>query len=456
MHFRSAVPASPGRARSPSPQPPRQAPRPPPTTDDVAPGPAQQLPPVQVHGNYDNAVGSTDAASEGTVTAKLIESRPTLRPAEVLEFVPGVIVTQHSGDGKANQYFLRGFNLDHGTDFATFVDGMPVNMPTHAHGQGYTDLNWLIPELVERFATARARTTRRKATSPRPASARIDLFDALPRGIACADARQDRYRARPARRLARARRAAAALCARSAPTTTGPGRTRRSSIAGQRRAALELRQRRRAAPPSPRWATRRGWNATDQIPQRAVDAGLIGRFGAHRPERRRRAPALQPVVPDASARSTTASSALNAYAIRSQLDLFSNFTYFLEHPIDLDRPDRRRPVRAGRAAHVYGAGGEPQLERAVRRGSTRSTRSACRCATTASIRSACTPRCAAQRAATTQESACARPASACTPRTRRSGRRGSAASPACAPIAIGFDVDSSIPANSGSANDGIV
>ena len=65
--------------------------------------------------------------------------------------MPGVIVTQHSGDGKANQYFLRGFNLDHGTDFATSVNGMPVNMPSHAHGQGYTDLNFLIPELVDRI-----------------------------------------------------------------------------------------------------------------------------------------------------------------------------------------------------------------------------------------------------------------------------------------------------------------
>jgi outer membrane cobalamin receptor len=87
-----------------------------------------QLEAVTVQGHYNNAVGTSDAASQGSVTSKLIESRPTLRPAEVLEFVPGVIVTQHSGDGKANQYFLRGFNLDHGTDFATFVDGMPVNM----------------------------------------------------------------------------------------------------------------------------------------------------------------------------------------------------------------------------------------------------------------------------------------------------------------------------------------
>jgi outer membrane cobalamin receptor len=99
--------------------------------------------------HYDNSVGSSDAASQGTVRAGLLTSRPALRPGEVLEFVPGVIVTQHSGDGKANQYFLRGFNLDHGTDFATSVDDMPVNMPSHAHGQGYTDLNFLIPELID-------------------------------------------------------------------------------------------------------------------------------------------------------------------------------------------------------------------------------------------------------------------------------------------------------------------
>ncbi len=108
----------------------------------ASPAVAQQLPAVQIQGNYVNSVGSADAASAGTVTSKLIESRPVLRPAEVLEFVPGVIVSQHSGDGKANQYYLRGFNLDHGTDFATWVDGMPVNMPTHAHGQGYSDLNF--------------------------------------------------------------------------------------------------------------------------------------------------------------------------------------------------------------------------------------------------------------------------------------------------------------------------
>ncbi|HSI61133.1 MAG TPA: Plug domain-containing protein, partial [Ideonella sp.] len=101
--------------------------------------------------HYDNAVGSSDAASQGVIRAELLKSRPAQRPGEVLEFVPGLIVTQHSGDGKANQYFLRGFNLDHGTDFATTVNGLPVNMPSHGHGQGYSDLNFLIPELVDRI-----------------------------------------------------------------------------------------------------------------------------------------------------------------------------------------------------------------------------------------------------------------------------------------------------------------
>ncbi|MEG1325601.1 MAG: Plug domain-containing protein, partial [Janthinobacterium sp.] len=106
---------------------------------------------VRVTGHYDNAVGTSDAASQGVITTELIVNRPALRTGELLEFVPGLIVTQHSGDGKANQYFLRGYNLDHGTDFATYVDGMPVNMRSHAHGQGYSDLNFLIPELVQRI-----------------------------------------------------------------------------------------------------------------------------------------------------------------------------------------------------------------------------------------------------------------------------------------------------------------
>ena len=90
-------------------------------------------------------VGDVVSASMGTVVAEQIEQRPISRAGEVLETVPGLIVTQHSGEGKANQYFLRGFNLDHGTDFASFIDGMPLNQVTHGHGQGYTDINFIIP-----------------------------------------------------------------------------------------------------------------------------------------------------------------------------------------------------------------------------------------------------------------------------------------------------------------------
>jgi len=154
---------------------------------------AAELAPVEVRGHYLNAIGDADAASAGTVTQALIKNRPTLRPAEVLEFVPGVIVTQHSGEGKANQYFLRGFNLDHGTDFATWVDGMPVNMPTHAHGQGYSDLNWLIPELVERIRYRKGPYAAEEGDFSSAGSARIALVDALPRGTALLTVGEDRY-----------------------------------------------------------------------------------------------------------------------------------------------------------------------------------------------------------------------------------------------------------------------
>ena len=236
-----------------------------------------QLPPVTVQGNYDNAVGTSDAASQGTVTAKLIESRPILRPAEVLEFVPGVIVTQHSDDGNANQYFLRGFNLDHGTDFATFVAGMPVNMPTHAHGQGYSDLNWLIPELVDRIRY-RKEYYADEGDFSSAGAARIELFDRLPHGTASLTLGEHAY--------------ARVLIANSTPLADGdllyaleashndgpwdnPEKFHR--LNGVLRYSFGNASSRSAITAM---AYSAGWNSTDQIPQRAVDQGLIGRFGA--------------------------------------------------------------------------------------------------------------------------------------------------------------------------------
>jgi len=109
-----------------------------------------RLPETTVTGRQDSMIGIAESAGQGTTGAAQLADRPILRSGEILETVPGVIITQHAGGGKANQYFLRGFNLDHGTDFANYLDGMPLNLPSHAHGEGYSDMNIVIPELVER------------------------------------------------------------------------------------------------------------------------------------------------------------------------------------------------------------------------------------------------------------------------------------------------------------------
>jgi hydrogenase/urease accessory protein HupE len=112
---------------------------------------AVPLPTVVIEGRQDSMLGLASSATQGTVGAQEISDRPILRAGEIMETVPGMIITQHAGGGKANQYFLRGFNLDHGTDFATYLDDMPLNLPSHAHGEGYSDMNTVIPEFVQRL-----------------------------------------------------------------------------------------------------------------------------------------------------------------------------------------------------------------------------------------------------------------------------------------------------------------
>jgi len=145
---------------------------------------ALKLAPVSVTAHYDTGLGTSDAASEGVVLGERLTDLPLLRPGEVLETVPGLVVTQHSGDGKANQYFLRGYNLDHGTDFATFVDNVPINMPTNAHGQGYTDLNFLIPELVDVIDYQKGPYFARNGDFSSAGSAQIRYVDHLDKSIA--------------------------------------------------------------------------------------------------------------------------------------------------------------------------------------------------------------------------------------------------------------------------------
>ena len=296
--------------------------------------PDAQAPEVTVKSNYLNAVGSGNAASEGTVTSRLIQARPTLRPAEVLEFVPGVIVSQHSGDGKANQYYLRGFNLDHGTDFATFVDGMPVNMPTHAHGQGYSDLNFLIPELVRAIRYRKGPHAAEDGDFSSAGSARIDLLDRLPEGQASLSVGENGF-ARALVANSSELGAGQLLYAIEVARNDGPwdnpqghrrfnGVLRHSLSDGDTRHTLTA------------MAYTARWDSTDQVPQRAVASGLIGRFGA-----------IDVSDGGESQRLSLSWNALksvdggawraNAYAIGSELDLFSNFTYFLDNPDEGDQ-----------------------------------------------------------------------------------------------------------------------
>ncbi|CAN5699313.1 TonB-dependent receptor [soil metagenome] len=330
------------------------------TAPSPAPSPTSstELPAIRIIGNYDNAVGTSDAASQGAVTSKLIQNRPILRPAELLEFVPGVIVTQHSGDGKANQYFLRGFNLDHGTDFATFVDGMPVNMPSHAHGQGYSDMNWLMPELVSRIDYRKGPYYASEGDFSSAGSARIGLFNELPRGIASISLGQNGYQR--------------AVIANSVALTTGtllyaiegahndgpwinPERFQR--LNGVLRYSLGTEGNRSSLTAM---AYSASWNSTDQIPKRAVDSGLIGRYATIDPtdggETTRYSLSF-----DTERSYRDGKFKLNAFAIQSSLDLYSNFTYNLDNP----SPPNADQFEQSEHRRVFGIGASRSFDQSI-------------------------------------------------------------------------------------------
>ena len=192
--------------------------------------------------------------------------------------MPGLIVSQHSGDGKANQYYLRGFNLDHGTDFATFVDGMPINMRTHAHGQGYTDLNFLIPELVSRIDYKKGTYYADEGDFASAGAAHLSLIDSLDRGIATITGGEHRY-ARGLIANSNAFGSGNLLYAVDATYNNGPW-----DLAEHARRVSGVLRYSQGSAADGFSLTAMGydarWTSTDQIPQRAVDDGLIDRFGA--------------------------------------------------------------------------------------------------------------------------------------------------------------------------------
>jgi len=324
-----------------------------PAGDDAvaAEGTAKAPQTVEVSGrHYDNAVGSSDAASQGVIRAELLQSRPALRPGEVLEFVPGLVVTQHSGDGKANQYFLRGFNLDHGTDFATTVNGLPVNMPSHGHGQGYSDLNFLVPELVERisyrkgpyfathgdFAAAGAADIEYRSRLSQPL-AQLSLggegyrraLGAVALNLGSPDTPQG-FNGQPAPDDTPQLWAAVESMTNNGPWTL-PERLQRHN------ALLRLSQGNRSQGASlGLMAYEAQWDATDQVPQRLIDAGQyqgrpFGRFDAIDPSDGGRT-ARTSLDAEWHRRGADSQTRLSAWALRYRLQLFSNFTYALEHP----------------------------------------------------------------------------------------------------------------------------
>ncbi len=295
---------------------------------------AAQLDKVEVSGHYDNSVGSSDAASQGVFGQQLIEERPLLRPGALLEYVPGLVVTQHSGSGKANQYFLRGFNLDHGTDFATRFSGMPLNLRTHAHGQGYTDLNFIIPELVGNVDYFKGPYYASVGDFGSAGGANMHLTGGLKQNLALATLGDFGY--------------ARGLLAGS--PQLGDGRLTYGLELMHTDGPWEVPEDYRKVNGLLRYTTRLGdgqlaltamgytgkWDSTDQVAQRAIDSGLIGRYGSlddsSGGETQRYSASVDYAVPLAGGLFQT-----TAYWFQYRLNLFSNFTYFLNDPVNGDQ-----------------------------------------------------------------------------------------------------------------------
>ncbi|MFO1207036.1 MAG: TonB-dependent receptor, partial [Burkholderiales bacterium] len=291
-------------------------------------------PDVDVLARYQFEPGTGESASEGFVTREGILARPLLRPGEVLETVPGMVVTQHSGDGKANQYFLRGYNLDHGTDFATWVAGMPVNQPTNAHGQGYTDLNFVIPELISGVLFKKGPYYAEDGDFASVGSARILYVDKLPSSIATLTGGSYGY-ARAV--LAGSPEVGAGNLVYGIEYQHSNGPWVNPANFGKYNGVLRYVQ---GSQDNGFNVTAMGyyasWSATDQIPQRAVDAGVVDRFGAIDPTDGGSAQRFS-LSGEWRESEGNVSRYANLYAVRSRLNLFSNFTYFLDDPLNGDQ-----------------------------------------------------------------------------------------------------------------------
>jgi outer membrane receptor protein involved in Fe transport len=299
-------------------------------TNDVSPAVAAELETVTI---VASGTSKMEAASAGDVSQEELAKQPLLRPGAVLENVPGLIVTQHSGEGKANQYFLRAFNLDHGTDLATEVDDMPINMPTHAHGQGYTDLNFLIPELVSDLHFKKGPYYADEGDFATAGAVRMDLLNEIP-DSATLGSGEDGYRRALLLGSATVRHgtllAAGDLYHNDGPFDQPDDYNRVNGV-------LRYHQGESADFFTVTAMAYSGkWSSTDQVPEHAITEGLIGRFGSLNPsdggESSRSSLSFNRVK-----RTEVDQVQLSAYVIRYKLDLWSTFTYYLKDPINGDQ-----------------------------------------------------------------------------------------------------------------------
>ena len=309
---------------------------------------------IIVTGRKADLTGIATSATQGQVSADDLALHPLLRPGEIVEQIPGVIITQHSGSGKANQYFLRGFNLDHGTDLAVSVDNVPVNMPDHAHGQGYADLNFLIPELVRQVDYEKGPYYANVGNFGSAGAFDLHYYDRLPHGILTLEGGQYGFgRGLYANNLAIG--AGNLIYALELEHNDGPW------AKGDNERKVDGVLRYGAGTAANGWsitasAYHNVWNSTDQIPDRAIAgandpvgaaaapaADLIARYGSIDTSDGGRTGRY---ALSADLRRTGASSTLHAsaYALHYDIDLFSNFTYFLNDPVhgdQIEQQDRR-------------------------------------------------------------------------------------------------------------------
>lgn len=278
-------------------------------------------------------IGKTSTASEGIVVNDELALTPAFRPGQLLETVPGLQVTSHSGEGKANQYLMRGYNLDHGTDLAVCIDGMPVNNPTHAHGQGYTDLNFMVPELATNIKFTKGTYYANRGDFASVGSIHLSYLDRIEDQVNETGGNFGFQRAFTAGSVASG--TGNVLGALELQHYAGPW----DSADDQRKVNAVLRYGKgdeRNGSSLTAMFYHGLWNATTDQPERAVRQGLIGRFGTLDPTDGGRAQRWS-LSGQYHASMGEGQFNANTYLVNTRLTLWNNFTHFLTDAVNGDQ-----------------------------------------------------------------------------------------------------------------------